>query len=1305
MPISQWETLHNISNGYKMATYQIPPPNSMDLKGDVVENWKDFESAWNFYCIATELDQKTDTAEGKKQVAATLCAVMGMECLKVMKSLPTLSAEDITNPDKILETLRGHFVPQRNVLFERYKFNTTVQLQETIDEYVVRMRQLAESCEFGQLTDSLIRDRLVIGTTDTACRDRLLRERPVPDLNRVIESLRASEVSKSHRLQLNQSTEAVNHVKSRKKSLQKPTGTRPGGRKEPRPDSSRKCKWCGKSNHARAECPAKDSECYKCHKKGHFSTVCLSRQPKVQEVTQSQSSDCNGSPFLGAIDSKPGDFWTVNMMVDNHNTTFKLDSGASATIVGDHNAWLKKYKLQECTKRFQGPGGVSLKNRILGMIPTAKLRVGGRELREDIIVLRGQRFNLLSKRACHMLELLSPASGVYNVKEQDPDFRSEYPELFKGLGCLKTTYNIRLTEDAKPVCLYTARRVPHPLLTEVEKELKSMVSQGVISPVDEPTEWCSGMVCVPKPNGHVRICVDLTALNKSVRREVHPMASVDENLAKIRGSKIFTKLDANCGFWQLPLDAESRLLTTFITPYGRFCFNRLPFGISSAPEIYQRTMSAILLGIEGVICHMDDVLIHGQTAAEHNERVRRVLTRLRDAGVTLNSKCAFSKRTITFLGHTVTPEGIRGDPEKVSAIRDFPAPNNVTELQRFNGMVNQFMKFVPGLATLNEPLRQLLRKDTVWRWDNPQANAFQQIKDKLISAETLAHYHPNRRTIIAADACQYGLGAVMMQIDDAGNRRPVCYASRSLTDAETRYAVIEKEALAATWACEKFSDYILGMRFTLESDHKPLIPLLSTTDLAKMPPRILRFRLRMMRYSPDVVHVQGKTQITADTLSRAPVGKPQACDQELINEVTDFSRAALKFLPATQARLEQIKATQDADMQCAEVKKYCQDGWPAYMSQQDVLLKPYWANRHHLTITDNLLMYDDRIVIPTSLQTQVLSQIHEGHLGITKCRARAMQSVWWPMLSTQIEELVRRCTICEKLRPETREPLLPSTLPERAWERIGSDLFQLDGKTFIIVVDYYSRWIEVRPLNPTTSQAAINALKSIMAHHGIPDVIVSDNGPQYASAEFKEFAKSYGFTHVTSSPRYPQSNGEVERAVQTAKNILKKSEDPYLGFLAYRTTPQRNGLSPSQLLMRRQLRSTLPTTTARLSKHHDTQTIQSGEAEYRTKMAQNYNKRHRATALPPLETGDQVWVRDQDRYGSVIEKEVSPRSYRVQTEAGGELIRNRKDLVQTEKSTTSPRKSTPELAATPSAPSTPVRRSGRIRHSPERLDL
>ena len=370
-----------------------------------------------------------------------------------------------------------------------------------------------------------------------------------------------------------------------------------------------------------------------------------------------------------------------------------------------------------------------------------------------------------------------------------------------------------------------------------------MEKEGVISKVSEPTEWCSGMVVVPKKSGKVRICVDLKPLNKSVRREVHPLPKVDDTLAQLAGAKVFSKLDANSGFWQIPLSPSSRLLTTFITPIGRYCFNKLPFGIASAPEHFQRRMSHILAGLKGVLCQMDDILVFGSNQEEHDRCLLAALQRITEAGATLNpDKCEIGKQRLKFLGHVIDQNGIQADPEKTEAIMKMPQPTSVPELRRFMGMVNQLGKFTSSLADLTQPLRALLSKSSTWLWGPAQAKALDSVKQELSKPTTLALYDPAAPTKISADASSYGLGAVLLQEVD-GDWKPIAYASRSMSDTEKRYTQIEKEALATTWACEKFADLIIGKQIEVETDHKPLVPLLGSKHLDNLPPRVLRFRL------------------------------------------------------------------------------------------------------------------------------------------------------------------------------------------------------------------------------------------------------------------------------------------------------------------------------------------------------------------------------------------------------------------------------------------------------------------------------
>ena len=482
--------------------------------------------------------------------------------------------------------------------------------------------------------------------------------------------------------------------------------------------------------------------------------------------------------------------------------------------------------------------------------------------------------------------------------------------------------------------------MPIPLLPSVKKTLDEMLREGIIEKVTDPTDWCAPMVVVPKPSGDVRITTDFTKLNLAVKRPRYELPSVDDTLARLGNARIFTKLDANSGFYQCVLDKESAPLTTFITPFGRYFYKRLPMGISSAPEIYSLKMATVLEGLDGVLNLMDDICIVGSTQAEHDERLHKVLQRLGGAGVTLNSKkCVFSARSLPYLGFIVDADGIRPDPKKLQAIQDYPQPKSPTEVRRFLGMVNQLAKFVPNLSDVTGPLRKLVCKDVVFQWETCQEKAFSSLKQILLSADVLAHYHYNDATRIAADSSGYGLGAVMSQLKD-GHWKVVAYASRTLTAAESRYAVIEKEALAITWACERFSQYLMGKQFEILTDHSPLVSLFQHKRLDELPLRIQRFRIRMMRFTYTVRHVPGTEQLAADALSRAPVSSACSEDVGLNNSVEEYAVWTVRNFPATEKRLIEIIDGKKSDLIFSKVIDCVNNEWPENVSFE---LKCYYA--------------------------------------------------------------------------------------------------------------------------------------------------------------------------------------------------------------------------------------------------------------------------------------------------------------------------------------------------------------------------
>ena len=439
---------------------------------------------------------------------------------------------------------------------------------------------------------------------------------------------------------------------------------RPGGRKQDDalapPTSTRAphptCMKCGRGPHSKYVCPTRAATCNKCHKVGHYGECC--RNKAVREV----SSECaqeEASAFLGAVgeskdDSNP---WKVSLKLNSVPVELKIDTGAEVSVIPE--SVFKKLEgiaLIPMSKTLYGPGGhvpfVSGKF-------TATLQLDKQEVREEMFVIPELKNALLGQPAIKSLNLLS---RVCSVESDTAKIVADHPKLFDGLGSLEGEYRIELKPEAEPFALSAPRRVAITLMAKVKAELEEMERSGIISRVDQPTDWCSGMVVVPKSDGRVRICVDLSKLNESVKRNRHILPSVKQSLAQLGGATVFSKLDANSGFWQVKLHPESALFTTFITPYGRFCFNRLPFGITSAPEYFQKRMSTILNGSEGVVNQTDDTLVHGKNRAEHDRRLAAVLKRLEEADVTWNrGKCEFAKSSVKFLGHIVDAAGIRPD--------------------------------------------------------------------------------------------------------------------------------------------------------------------------------------------------------------------------------------------------------------------------------------------------------------------------------------------------------------------------------------------------------------------------------------------------------------------------------------------------------------------------------------------------------------------------------------------------------------------------------------------------------------------
>ena len=537
--------------------------------------------------------------------------------------------------------------------------------------------------------------------------------------------------------------------------------------------------------------------------------------------------------------------------------------------------------------------------------------------------------------------------------------------------------------------------------------------------------------------------------------------------------------------------------------------------------------------------------------------------------------------TLHYLGYIIDANGIRPDPSKVEAIDKFSAPTNIKGVQRFLGMVNQLAKFIPNITEKTKPLRDLLLKTVNWTWTEVHEKAFSELKLVLNSPLVLAHYDLNKPVVLSADSSSYGMGAVLYQ-QTVNGCQPVAFASRSLQPAETRYATIEKESLAVCWACERFEQYLVGRHFLIQTDHKPLQAILKTKHLNELTPRLQRFKLRMLRFSYDIEYVPGKEQTVPDAMSRAPIplgSFNQSPISLTVEEIEYFCNSVVQNISMSDMQLQKLKEAQNDDNVISAIKNYCTTTWPP-TNELPLCHKIFASVQSDLTVINGILLKGERLVIPPSMRTEIMSRIHEGHLGLTKCLGRIRESVWWPNVTNYANNFVMRCETCARYRVQRQEPMIPSVTPDYPWQKIACDFFKWNGLNYLLVVDYLSRWIEIFHMSSTTAEHTINKLKSCFSTYGIAMEVYTDGGPQFTSREFSDFSKTYGFRHTTSSPYYSQSNGEAERAVQTVKLILSKCKeskgDVYLAMLSYRTAPLSNGLTPAEILFGRKIRSTVP---------------------------------------------------------------------------------------------------------------------------------
>ncbi|XP_018366780.1 PREDICTED: uncharacterized protein K02A2.6-like [Trachymyrmex cornetzi] len=1114
----------------------LKQPKPMDWGGDQALNWKKFKKSFGLYLVATGASKKAEEIK-----AAILMHCIGEQAVDVIDTLG-LSEDELKVKDTIIAKLDTYFVPKTNESVERHKLNMRIQgPTESFNDFLQDLRNIAASCNFGNMKDDLIKDRIVCGIYNAKVKDRLLREDGL-DLDKAIKICRAAECTENHLKNLydGQKTEIGiigtsrpgKNDKGGKGSAKQNNGRNPrssgdnqngqmsgrnngwqkgraqGERRQQqrrrddnvKQQAANECIRCGLKRHNYNSCPAVGQTCVNCKKIGHYARVC--RNAKVNEINvnnvNEQDSDSDSESYMvGSLEvsnkvetyilgyvgeGNSKDDWFTKMYVTeiNKTVTFKLDSGAQANVIPEYlfKKLGLKHTLEQCMIKATNYSG-SMLDVVGKCILKVKHRGENHSLQFLVIKTKPVAQIVLGIKTIKALNL---AVLVNTINESKLDPLKEFKDIFKGIGRIKIEpVDIKLKQNYETV-IVPCRKIPFRIINKLKDELDRMCNDGVAERITEPTEYVNPIVVVKKPNDKIRICLDPQTLNDNILREHYELPTFDELTREMAGSKYFSVLDANKGFWQIELTEAASKLTTFATPFGRYKFLRLPYGISNAPEIFHRVFSQLFEKIPGCTIYIDDIIIHTKTQEEHDKMLLKVLEKAREVGVKFNKdKCKFYQTEVKYTGHKFSERGISPDPNRVEAINQIRTPKNAKELSRFMGMITYVSRFIPNSAQRTKNMRQLMKRNIEWLWTDEHEKEFSDLKTVLMKSPVLQFFDSNAEITLSVDSSKDGMGAVILQ-----SQAPIAYASKSLT-----------ESLSA---------------------------------------RLQRLRITLQNYDIEVRYKSGKHLYFADALSRAHYD-----DKDCVINENDI-QAQIDLIQLSDGislkRKEIIITETNVDSELIELKKVIKEGWPKMKNSLNDQIKPYWGIRDELTEINGLILKGNQIVIPKALRQEMLNRLHYVHLGLEKTMLKAKEYVYWPLMQSQLKNKIEN-------------------------------------------FDVYSKFPEVIVLrNGTTSQAIIREIKPCFSRHGIPEIVYTDNGPQLASYECTKFLQKWEIKHKTSSPTHAQSNGFIERQVQTIKKILKKAvhdgKDVSMTLLEYRTTPLSKEMpSPAELLYNRKLKGQL----------------------------------------------------------------------------------------------------------------------------------
>lgn len=1018
--------------------------------------------AWNKWKRSLSYFIDSKAIKDALQKKAILLHKGGPALQEIFASLEKVhEAEALAAKDQFafaLNILDTHFRPTVNRSYERYMFRLIRQDSDSIEQYVVRLRQQADNCNFTDVNQE-IADQIIFGTSRPEFRTKILENR-LESLDKIVELGKLLESVSLQSRQLAETDQGSSNVSStdtvaKISSVVRPTKREPAYRGKP-------CSACRSRRHEvnSDDCPAKEGTCYRCDKRGHFANCCPKRRrpssaerknssrnssyrnsrPKEREGDTGKKDEVKLVKPGSAIDSSDDSDYAfaisqpvlpqqlrenrVRLTVGGVPISVYVDSGSSRAVFDAHT-WSAlrrsgvKFQNAEINRNLFPYG----KARPLDVRRAVYLQFNSSSA--SVVVKayilaesEGRCEAILGSRAAKQLGILRVGEKKSKKSCEDDAVRQIAVDCHRSksskTGKLRN-FQLSLPQDPSvtPVA-QGCRRIPFALRKPLLERTNALLKDDIIERVEGATPWVSNIVPVIKKNGDLRVCVDMRRANEAVLRERYPIPTFDEIISDLCDCEYFSKVDLNSAYHQIELAPESRSITTFVTPDGLFRFKRLFFGIRCAPEMFQRIMQDLLRDIKNVRVFFDDIIIFSKTYSDHKIHVQQVLECLEKNGLTINvEKSIFGVKEIEFLGHRISKNVVQPNESNIEAVKNFDPPNCKKDLQSFLGLINFVSRFIPHFSTVTAPLRVPLRKNAVFRWSPEQQSAFESLKQSVAQMKA-AIFDPSAEIMLMTDASPVGLGAVLLQRKSAGKQPEiVAFASHSLTPAERNYSQIEREALGLVWGCEKFKMFLLGRKFELLTDHKPLEILFGPKS--KPNARLERWVVRLQCFDYTIRHITGTTNI-ADPLSRLLQSKPgvKSCSKGVEHTVYHITELAVpkKF------SLEEIR---DKSAICTEIQAVLKA-----VRADTPLPSSFIRLKYELADSGGILLRGDRIVPPVSLRHAILRQAHEGHPGADVMKRRLRSKVWWPRMDMEADASVRKCLSCAIVGkadpPPTLEP-------------------------------------------------------------------------------------------------------------------------------------------------------------------------------------------------------------------------------------------------------------------------------------------